>query len=35
MVILNQQKSLDAEACNTKAILGTSVAQEYGVVSSP
>ena len=31
---LNQLKSLVAEACNSKIILGVSVAHEYGVVSS-
>ena len=32
--LLNQQKSLDKEAVNSKATLGMSVAHEYGVASS-
>ena len=33
-LFLNQRKSLVAEACNSYATLGMSVAHEYGVVSS-
>ena len=32
-LFLNQRKSLVAEACNSNATLGMSVAHEYGVVS--
>ena len=33
-LFLNQRKSLVAEACNSSATLGMSVAHEYGGVSS-
>ena len=34
LAVILKQKSLYAEACNSKAAIGMSVAHEYGVVSS-